>query len=397
MSVNLVDSETSVTVLAPTPCYPPGNFEWSWTRSSEEFVDGVRVVRLWTYQPRQENPALARRLLYYLVFALHSLLWLLLNIRSFDIVLTSTPPITTGIPGAAASVFGKSVFVDVRDRWIDNSVSLGYIDEDSILVKISRWFQWFVLHTADRILVMTPTLGAALVESYGTQLKGKLRQVPNGADIDSFAPQESSPSTGDSEDSGPVLVYTGNLGSAQALEPCIRAMTHVSRDDAVLRLVGDGDAKSQLEALVEELGISDRVEFVGLVDREEIPDILNHAEVGLAPLRETDELRYAVPTKLYEYLACGLPVLVTGRGEIERFVRESGGGIHTEAEPEAIAAALDGLLEDDERRSQMGLEGRQYVSDRYDRKRIAGRLREELHQFENSSRGRAGQDSPSES
>ncbi len=381
LAVNVADG-TTVTVLAPPTSYPPGNFERSWERSETERVDGVVVRRLWSWQPQVENPGLGRRLPYYLLFALHAALWLVWNHRSYDAVLTSTPPITTGIPGLAAALLGTPWVVDVRDLWIDNSVALGYVDADSPLVGASRWFQGLVLRTADRITVTTESLGTAITEKYGDQLADRSRHVPNGVDTDMFSPRAErdegaqSESTGD--DARPVIVYTGNLGSAQPLEPCIRAMDELSHDDAVLRLVGDGDERSRLEALTERLGLEDRVEFVGLVDREAVPAHINDAAVGLAPIKDAAELAYAMPTKSYEYLACGVPVVVTGRGEVRRFVDDSGGGRHAEVDPVAIAEALDTMLDSRERRKRLGAAGREHVVQQYDRAGIADRLEELL-------------------
>jgi len=371
LAANVADG-ARVTVLAPPPCYPPGNFDQSWERTESERIDGVIVRRLWSWQPQTENPGLFRRLPYYLLFAVHTVLWLVWNHRCYDVVLTSTPPITTGIPGLAAASLGIPWVVDVRDLWIENSVALGYVDADSPLVGASQWFQGLVLRTADRITVTTESLGAAITDKYGSQLGGRIRHVPNGVDTDLFAPRARQ---AESDGAGPpIIVYTGNIGSAQPLGPCIRAMGELSHDDAILRFVGDGDERSRLEGLTKRLGLEDRVEFVGLVDRDSVPGHINDAVVGLAPIKDATELAYAMPTKSYEYLACGVPVVVTGRGEVQRFVEDSGGGRHAEVDPAAIAEALDAMLASPERRDQMGTTGRKHVVQQYDRAAIADRL-----------------------
>jgi len=386
-AVHLADRGRRVTILAPPPCYPPGNFDRSWKRQQTERVDGITVRRLWSWQPQRENPGLLRRVPYFLVFALHATLWLLVNARSYTTVVTSTPPITTSIPGLVARTLGKPWLIDVRDLWIENSVALGYVDEDSILVRASRLFQRLVLHTADRITVTTQGLGDAIAETYGDELRDRFSVIPNGVDTSLFEPRETSPSTDGGTRSGPVIVYTGNIGSAQALEPCVRAMQYLSNGDAVLRLVGEGDEAARLRTLTEQLDLSDRVEFVGLVNREEIPVIINEADVGLAPIKATEELAYAIPTKIYEYLACELPVVVTGRGEVRRFIETSGGGIHAESDPKAIADALETLLEDRDRRSAMGEAGYHYVVGEYDREDIAEQLDAELTALSAASSG----------
>jgi glycosyltransferase involved in cell wall biosynthesis len=147
-------------------------------------------------------------------------------------------------------------------------------------------------------------------------------------------------------------------------------MDHLEHD-AVLRLVGGGDAVPHLREVVAETGLEDRVEFVGQVPRDEVPGILEAADVGLAPLVKDEGLAYAMPTKVYEYLGCARPAVVTGCGELERFVEASGGGLLAENTPEDIARAVDDLLGDHDRRVRMGREGYAHVWEHYDRRNIA--------------------------
>jgi colanic acid biosynthesis glycosyl transferase WcaI len=406
-----MDDEWDVTVLCPPPSYPPGEFERTTTRRQTETVEDVAVHRLWTYQPQTENPGMARRMAYYLCFGIQAMLWLLWNVRSYDAVVTTTPPISTGAPGLLARVLGKRWIVDVRDLWIDASISLGYLEAGSLVERLSRRFQGLVLRTADRVAVTTELLGQRLADSYGDSLAAKTVLVPNGVDVDQFqppaaernagapsaqgvvqggdSPSAAAPGTdatpasvGDVDRSAdgppPTIIYTGNLGAAQDLDSCIRAMSHLSRD-ATLRLVGAGDMESTLKELSEDLGVTDRVVFEGTVPREEIPSLLRTATIGITPLKSTDELAYAMPTKLYEYMASGLPVLVTGSGEIEQFVADAECGVHVDNDPEQIAAALDDLLASAHRRRRLGANGREHVERSYDRTAIAETLGDELH------------------
>lgn len=409
IAVHLQDGDWDVVVLAPPPSYPPGEFDRSWRPMWTDTVDGVTVHRLWSWQPQVENPGTARRLAYYLLFGINAALWLLWNFRSYNLVVTSTPPISTGAPGLLAAALGTPWVVDVRDLWIDASISLGYLEAGSLLERVSRRFQRLVLHAADRVSVTTHALGESLCESYGEELAAKLVYVPNGVDVDRFGPGRgiqaptdvaTGPPTDDEKAStnytGPALagaggtpdakfdgghstiVYTGNLGSAQDLESCVRAMTHLSNDTAILRLVGRGDRESELQRLASDCGVEDRVEFSGIVPRDAVPGVLREATIGLAPLQDTEELAYAMPTKVYEYMAAGLPTLVTGRGQIEQFIEESGGGLHADNDPRQIADRLDELLADERLRERLANAGHEFVTARYSRKEIARRLGSEL-------------------
>jgi glycosyltransferase involved in cell wall biosynthesis len=158
-------------------------------------------------------------------------------------------------------------------------------------------------------------------------------------------------------------------------------MQYVQDEDVTLRIVGDGDLRDKLERITAAVGVTDRVEFIGFVDRDEIPPLLASAMIGIAPIKSDPSLRYAVPTKLYEYMANGLPVIAVGTGEIEQFVSESGGGYTADNDPRDIAAKIESLLDDPDMRTQFGENGRRHVTEHYDREAIAHQLSEHLSKF----------------
>ena len=403
LAVNLEQDSWNVIVLAPPPTIPVQEFSRTWNRSTKSKDESVEVWRLWTWQPQVENPGLLRRLPYYLIFGIHALLWLLVHRNRTDLVITTSPPISTGAPGVAVSHMGIPWVVDVRDLWIDASISLGYLAEGSFLEKISRIYQQMVFRQCDLITVTTETLGKDIQDRYSVH-PDKISVIPNGVDIELFSPanetglsQDVNNSEGlvepiddddigdepsmlfESEwDSKPSIIYTGNLGSSQDLETCIRAMQHLQNENASLVLIGDGDVKSDLQKLTEEIEVADCVDFYDPIPRKYIPEVLQRAEIGLAPLKNLDTLAYAIPTKVYEYHAGSLPTVVMGGEEIARFVEQSNGGLWVPNDPEKLANIIDELLGDKHRRQKIGKQGHSFVKSNYDRSNIADQLSEEL-------------------
>lgn len=363
---HLSDEGWDVTVLAPPAAFPHGQFNRSWKRKSVSEDDGVTAHRLWAWQPTNEDPGFISRMAYYLLFPMHALLWLLFNYREYDAIVTSAPPIFTGIAGLPFGVLGlKPWVVDVRDLWIDASIGLGFISEGGLLERASRAYERFVLHTADRVTVTTNVLGDRLVDLYGIDSE-KVIHLPNGVNTDEFQPSD--------EPKDPVIVYTGNVGHAQDLEACVKAMAEVDHPDAVLRIVGDGDMKGALEELAVNVGVENKVEFTGLVPRDEIPDILNTAMIGIAPLKSSATLEYAVPTKAYEYMASELPVVATDIGEMATLVEDSNGGILVSNNPGEVASAFEQLIRNEEIRNISGRNGRRHIIEKYDREMVAKKL-----------------------
>lgn len=363
---HLSDEDWQVIVLAPPPAFPHGQFERTWKRDDTQQRNGVIAHRLWAWQPTRENPGFLSRMAYYLLFPLHAFLWLLFNYRNYDAVITSSPPIFTGLAALPFGlVGGKPWLVDVRDLWIDASIGLGFINEDTLIEQLSRAYEKLVLETADRVTVTTNILGERLVDRYGINDQ-KIVHLPNGVDTDKFHPRDNG--------TEPTIVYTGNVGHAQDLESCIQAMKDINHQNAMLKIVGDGDIKSDLERLTAKEDLEDSIEFTGLIPRTEIPEILSEAMVGLAPLKPNKTLEYAIPTKAYEYMACELPVVATGTGEIETLIDESNGGIFAENTPDQLGEIFESLLTDSSLRKTLGEQGRQHMIEHYDRRVVSQRL-----------------------
>ena len=116
------------------------------------------------------------------------------------------------------------------------------------------------------------------------------------------------------------------------------------------------------------------VELLGPVPAERVPALFAHAHAGVVMLRDRDLFADALPTKLFECLAAGRPVLASVRGESAALVERSGAGIAVPQEdPQALAAAFGTL--DRETRTRMGAAGRAFVQARYGRDEMVDRWR----------------------
>jgi len=365
---------SEVRVLSPPPSFPSGNFKRSWNLSFSSNIKGIFLTNLWTWQPKKKDPTFLNRMAYYLIFPLHASLWIFFNQKKFDIIITSAPPLFTHIPGFIAKrLFGKQWMMDIRDLWIDASISLGFVKKGSLSEQLSRDFQTKCLKNADRIGVTTSELGRRI--TYDDTIKNKIKLVPNGVDLEKFPSHNIIKKQ--------QIIYAGNVGHAQDLENVIHAMKIITSKQIPLKLliVGDGDILPFLKRLVEQEHLETVVYFQDPLPREEIPKILGESLIGLAPLKKMESLEYAAPTKVYEYMASSMPFLGCGKGEIENIARDSGSGVIAENNPESIGKEIIELVSNQIKMEQMGANGRQYVSEFYDRKTIAKQLQTYLEEI----------------
>lgn len=365
MAENLEKLGAGVSILSPPPTFPFGSFKRTWRPWAGKTSKGVDVVNLWTWQPSSGDPGFASRMAYYLIYAVHSALWSLVNAGKYKVVITSAPPLFINLAGLVPGyILNKPWVIDVRDLWIDASISLGFIKENSAMEKLSRRFERLCYARADLICVTTEETKKKILSRYGGISSEKIIVVPNGVDIERFRPG--------TDQKTRRLIYAGNVGYAQDLEKVVLAMGIVSRThDAKLLIVGEGDMKDQLMDLVKENGLDHCITFKDLVPRDEVPGLISESYIGLAPLKNLESLEYAIPSKVYEYMACGIPFIGCSKGEIVNIAARSKSGIVAANDPSSIAQAIGELLDDPEKAAEMGRNGQEYVRLYCDRKAIA--------------------------
>lgn len=178
-----------------------------------------------------------------------------------------------------------------------------------------------------------------------------------------------------------VVSYIGKYAPHRGLDTVVEALPDLLRQvpDARLLVVGAPGTSQygeEIDTLVAELGIEDRVTFTGWVDFEEVPRYTAASDVCLVPHADTPHTRTTIPHKLFQYMAVEKPVVVTDVPPLERVVSESEAGIVVPSgDTGAMATSLTDLYDDPDRAERLGANGRRAVVDRYNWERDATRLR----------------------
>ena len=169
-----------------------------------------------------------------------------------------------------------------------------------------------------------------------------------------------------------VVMSVGRLVGWKGFQYGIRAVSRLDDRRVKYVIVGDGEFRRELEREAGELGMGDRVVFTGVVAAGEMPDYYSVADVVLFPTIGDDD---AFPNTLCEAMACGKPVVGTRKGGIPEGIEEGKTGLVVEArDPGTIAAALDDILRDPERRESMGRRARERAVEQFSWDVIVKRL-----------------------
>lgn len=261
----------------------------------------------------------------------------------FDVVLCTTPPLllTTSAISIAKKKNAKLV-LDVRDIWPDVAIEMGTFKPNSLY---GRFFS----HIAKRgfkAADMVTTVSAGKVTKLASRIckaGASVQLVPNGID-ESFVESTEDKAVVDqfNLDKGTVCSYVGNIGLAQGLGTLLDIAA--VRPNIRFLLFGTGADKQKLEDRVHEEGITN-VEFCGTVDAAGVYTVLKHSALAYVPL-VSSRLKDSIPTKLYECIACGCPVLLAAQGDSVDLLEESGLGKHAAPEdPKGLLREFDALIE----------------------------------------------------
>ena len=151
------------------------------------------------------------------------------------------------------------------------------------------------------------------------------------------------------------MIYPGTLNWHQGVDIALRAFSIVSRQapNAEFHIWGDGGERANLQRLVHQLGLDDRVFFKGHVDLDQIADVMGNADLGLVPKRDDAFGGEAFSTKILEFMALGIPVIVS-RTKIDNYYFNDSVVQFFRAEDETdLAESMLLLLRDKDRREYL--------------------------------------------
>ena len=203
----------------------------------------------------------------------------------------------------------------------------------------------------------------------------KIEVITNGVDLDVYKPGQRESNLrsqkGLSEDQF-IILYIGAHGISHGLLKVLDAAESLQEEkDVHFLFVGEGAVKSKLIELTEKKQLQN-VTFLSGQPREKVSDFYHLADVCLVPLRDLPGLSTFIPSKMFEIMGCGKPIIAPLRGESADILTKSGASLVIPPEnSEELVNAVKVLKNDPEKCRRMGKSGCTFVKNRYDRKILA--------------------------
>ena len=373
-----------VGVLTGFPNHPEGilhrDYQRPWRRGfMREERDGVKVYRTWLYP--SANRKLWGRGLNFTSFAVSAAAagpWVA---PRNGVVIATSPQILVGVSGWAVGTLRFLPWVfEVRDLWPESLVGVGQASADSLLYRSVARVAKFLYRHATHIVVDGEWKRRHLIHQ-GVE-ENRITVIRNGIE-DDFCPDPTSSSALSArlevrKELGLrdefILLYAGTLGMAHGLETILHAAERLrDRHDIKFILLGAGAERAQLCQLLEGLRLAN-VRLLEKQPRERIPASLAAADACLVPLRNKAVFKSAIPSKMFEAMAAGRPVILSVEGEAKEILLSSQAGLAIPPEnPGAMVDAILKLRNEPSLCQFLGRNGRHAVLGKYQRRTEAAK------------------------
>ena len=365
-----------VTVLTGMPNYPTGMVppEYRGAIRRRERRDGYRVVRTWLYAA--PNEGVARKTISHLSFMITSVLLGWRASGPADVVIVSSPTFfSIGAGWLLARLKRAQLVVEIRDLWPAIFTELGVLT-NRLVIRVLERLELAAYAAADTVIVVSDGFRANLI-GRGVPAD-KVHTIRNGVNHEEFDPLRTpdpelrarlGASPGDC-----LVLYAGTHGISQGLMSVADAAARLAGQPIQFAFVGDGADKRRLRHRVAELGLRN-VTLRPSVPHDQVPALLAAADICLVPLRDVPLFSSFIPSKMFECLAAGRPVVGAVAGEAAQILREAGAQVAPPGDSPALADAIQTLAADPQRRAEMGRQGRCYVEKSFDRRTLARQYR----------------------
>ncbi len=347
-----------VTVICEFPNHPKGVIppEYRGRLLEDDRSNPYRILRVWV----KSNPEKTRstRLAFYLSYMALATAVAPLAGRA-DVVLATTPPLFVGAAGLAVARLKRAPFVlDVRDLWPAAAVALDELSGGVALRAAEVLERWLYRQASVVIGVTRPFC------DHIDCVRMKYPQavfIPNGT-LDLFfsnSTEDARARLGVTKDRF-VVTFAGTHGIAQALPAVLDAAARVN-GEIQFAFIGEGPTKAALQRQAAEHDLRNVI-FHPQLPIEQLPLLLAASDALLVPLAADPIFANFVPSKLFDCMATGRPVILSAQGEAARVLERSGGGIAIEPEnPNSLASAAQWLMTHPIEAQEMGRRGREFA------------------------------------
>lgn len=243
-----------------------------------------------------------------------------------DVIWASSPPLFVGLSGCFLSKLLRCPMVlDVRDIWPDSAVAAGQISSNGRAYKIGKLMEKYIYKRARHITCVAEPMREYILTQTDRHVSivynGVLEQPENTEVLDKYVT-----TNGKKE-----ILYAGNLGRVQQIDLLIQGYAELIGEghvnDWTIRLLGDGAMGEQLKSLIQQLGVEDKVLIEPVVTHQQCQRRLEDSDLLFISLRPEKVLEMTIPSKVFDYMLAGRPILAGISGQGKEILNSTGSNV----------------------------------------------------------------------
>ncbi len=359
-----------VTVLCEFPCYPSGNLprEYRFKLFKREHFENFKIVR--TFVIPTTRFGLISRLLNYASFLVSSFV-IGLFLRRPDVIVASSPPPTVGLSAAGVSFLKMVPLIgDIRDLWPEYAIAIGEL-KSRIGIVAGRLTERIFYKRCFAFI----TISRGLKDYLEKKAPGKKVQiVMNGSSIPD-QPKYADKSAECFRRDIVHVCYAGVVGLLQPIQDIVDAAQITSCDNSITySVIGDGVRREYLENQLISKNLNNIV-FTGSLPFAQTIDRLLQSDVAVVPLLDIEHFKSALPSKFFDYMALGLPIILGVDGEARKILEDFQTGVYYRpGSPEDLVEKIRWLQANRASARGMGQAGRKLVFESFSRSVLAEKM-----------------------
>ena len=230
--------------------------------------------------------------------------------RKYMLIQAHNMPDYLVFAGIIQKMMGTPLVLDIHDLTVELFEEKWPSEKHKLLKGLVKLGEKISCMAANEVITVSETCKQRLI-SRGVP-RAKITLVLNSAneEVFKFKNRDFKKLT-----NGVKLLYHGTMAHRFGIHYAVEAMKEINEKipGSVLILYGryEEGYKEYLEKIINDLNISNAVELNGVIGREQIPEVINNSDIGIIPYPTSDYMNLALPTKAFEYISSGLPIIIS--------------------------------------------------------------------------------------